>query len=386
MNNKTNDTLLKKQILLNKKLTYILLKDNINELRLTTLGNSISSGYSMIFDTCPLMYRNTSLAPIMESNNIKICTPHFARAQNNESEKIYDWFRTNIKLADIYSLNKIDYTDGPFSIPTTLTSEDISKYYSKNEDLRLKDFTLENKNNLANIIVLNAGTGSIINTAFKTTGKCKFFSFLKDNDSDFFALNSLLKDINDSNREKNSKTQVYLNAIPDYLGVKATSLLNNKLRKLCNKYPNVVFVEPIYGEFFYNMSEHKALIPHPSDIQVDLHFSNMAYNKLNNKILQSITENYNAINKIIELDRELIQIAKIRESMNNNNFNKTYINAEDHCLKKHNQTESKLTKQEFITYNKKYKTLFKNLYPNDYYLAFKDNAQINLYNKVKEYK
>ena len=49
----------------NEKLSQILKNDGIEELNLTSIGNSISSGYSWMNITKPLLYRDEQIESLM---------------------------------------------------------------------------------------------------------------------------------------------------------------------------------------------------------------------------------------------------------------------------------------------------------------------------------
>ena len=95
------DKIIMKQKKLNFKLSEYLKKCGIKKLILTSLGNSIASGYSMIRKTKPLLLRNKTIKQYMKRNNIELDIHHFARAQNNSDGHILEWLETNIKESEI---------------------------------------------------------------------------------------------------------------------------------------------------------------------------------------------------------------------------------------------------------------------------------------------
>ena len=68
---------------MNTKLALLCKDNNITNLRLTSIGNSIASGYSWFRTTKPLLLRNNSLEKIMEAYDINLDLHQYARAQNN---------------------------------------------------------------------------------------------------------------------------------------------------------------------------------------------------------------------------------------------------------------------------------------------------------------
>lgn len=89
------------QKVLNRKLVATFDLNGIKYLRLTSLGNSIASRYSWVRSTKPLLFRNESIEDIFNDNGIGLERYHFARAQNNNDEHIYQWLVTNIKESEI---------------------------------------------------------------------------------------------------------------------------------------------------------------------------------------------------------------------------------------------------------------------------------------------
>lgn len=105
----TENKLIIKERTLNRKLASFFDEFGIKNFRLISLGNSIASGYSMVRTTKPLLLRNSSLQEIMALYDINLERYHFARAQNNNDEHIFEWLTQNIKESDIYQMNRQDY-------------------------------------------------------------------------------------------------------------------------------------------------------------------------------------------------------------------------------------------------------------------------------------
>lgn len=103
--------LIEVQQVLNENLADIMNKNGISKVRLTSFGNSIASGYSMVRTTKPLLLRNESLGQIMINSGISLDIHHFARAQNNNDERLYEWLINNIKESEIHKMNQNDYSN-----------------------------------------------------------------------------------------------------------------------------------------------------------------------------------------------------------------------------------------------------------------------------------
>lgn len=154
---------------------------------MTSLGNSIASGYSMVGRIIPLLYRNDSISGVMKEN-------------------------------EIFKFNRVDYGDSFIAQPHHGLDEDkINKYYG------LKDLVLENDPRLLNVVIYNGGTGPFLDAV---TRGGKFYSQgtygLKRAASN---IESSLSLIQSNNRKHNGNTQVYLCGALDYLGIKFTNLI-----------------------------------------------------------------------------------------------------------------------------------------------------------------
>ena len=80
----------------NMKLAEKLSNSGVKNLRITSAGNSIASGYSMTRTIKPLLLRNESLKEEMEKKNITLEVHNFSRAQNNNDEHVFEWLIANI--------------------------------------------------------------------------------------------------------------------------------------------------------------------------------------------------------------------------------------------------------------------------------------------------
>lgn len=276
----------------NEMLSQILQKNNINQLVLTSLGNSIASGYSYMSTTKPLLYRDETIETIMATKNITLNRYHFARYANNNDEHIFSWLTKNISEKEMYNLNRIDIKHERV---IGLTNELIEKYYPTNpkENLGLRNIILQNNPNLANIVIYNGATGSFLDNITRN-GKHKLTSGIK---RDCVSIESTLKTIQISNRTSGTNTQVYLCGAPKILNTPITDIyINNRLEKIASNYANVTYIPPISRKVIYKHPEY--------GISPDTHYNEEEYLTLLTKIIESINQKYLMNKAMIDIDRE----------------------------------------------------------------------------------
>ena len=356
------------QQVLNKELADFFKEHGIKNFRMISVGNSIASGYSMVRTIKPLLLRNETIEKIMKDNGIDIERLHFARAQNNGDEHIFEWLENNIKLSEMYKLNRNDYSGGITSMQNHGLPEDqIGVYYpeSVKDDKGLKEAALESNANLANVIVYNGLTGSFLDVVTRRGNIFK--QLISSFDRDYRSLEATLKLIQTNNRKNNSNTQVYICGAPDFLGLKISEIINHKLRKVTKKYANAVYVEPIKSKFFYTdlkATEEEDLTTLQGKIKKylkvpDIHYNEEEYLKLNNNIIRSILQNYMITKSMINVDRYFynlsskVEINK-QELVNDSEALESFMTSELKTeLKK---LEDKNQKKEFLTKIKEYLT------------------------------
>lgn len=279
-------------------LSETLEKNHINELVLTSIGNSIASGYSWMCSTKPLLHRDEAIESIMAEKGIAIKRYHFARYANNNDEHVYSWFVQNIREEEMYHLNRLDITRNRV---IGLTTDLIEKYYPKNtsENLGLREIILKNSSNLANIVIYNGATGSFLDNVTRN-GKHKLTMGIK---RDCTSIESTLKAIQISNRFDKSNTQVYLCGAPRILNTPVTDIfINSRLEKIASNYANVTYISPIPRKILYQHPEY--------GISPDTHYNEEEYLTLLYKIMESISENYFLKKAMINIDREFFYTSK----------------------------------------------------------------------------
>lgn len=276
-----------------EKLASLFNRLGITKFYLTGAGNSLMSGYSRLFKTVPLFKRNQSLSAVFNKKYIDIVVTHFSRSQNNNDEHIHHYFQNNLSEEDIYRYNRIDNLK-PDTPTVAMSEEEIEEYYPKKpkHNYHFKDNVLTEEKNRANILVYIGATGSFLDNITRG-GFPKILSGFK---RDITSIAAILKEIQSSNRNDSSNTQVYLVGIPRYLGIPITDIvINRHLKKLAQDYANVTYVEPINAKLFYGLNP-------------DVHLNEEEYLELNNSIMESINDNYITVMAKIEIDRFLFKL------------------------------------------------------------------------------
>lgn len=389
---KKDKNLIIEQQKLNNRLATLFKENGIKTVRLLSFGNSIASGYSFVRTTKPLLKRNETLEQTMSSSDIKLDMHHFARAQNNNDEHLFEWLINNIKESEIHSLNINDYNGGPTSMVSHgLNSEKLNEYYPTNieNDIGLQDAILESSDDMANIVVYNGCTGSFLDNVTRN-GKIKHMLTYGVN-RDTYGLEAILKFIQTNNRNNKSNTQVYICGAPDFLGLKISEIINVKLKKIAEKYSNVVYVEPVKSKFFYkslNVSENTNLEEAQSVFkkylrQPDVHYDEEEYLKFNNNIIKAIGDNYLITQSMINVDRNLYDFSsnlehKNQEMLDNKDYIQQYIS--NILTLETSKIPDEVSKNRFYKRAEKYLI---NRFPYDFYYIGKKNIYDSLNEKNK---
>ena len=388
------EEIIKLQEELNKKLGSLLASNGIKKLRLTSVGNSIASGYSLVRTTKPLLLRNESIKNVLDKFNINLERHNFARAQNNNDEHINEWLLTNKKESEINKLNILDYDkNSKIHMQTNeLTDEKIKDYYpiSIKEEKGMQDIILESNDDLANIVIYNGATGSFLDNITRNgTLSHKLTYGIK---RDITSIESTLKIIQNNKRNNNTNTQVYLCGVPNYLGLNITNIINKKLKKLEKEYANVVYVSPVKAKFFYkkyNLNENSSIktiqdfirkIKLPS---IDIHYDEIEYLEFNNSILKAIINNYENTKALINLDRQLYRLSSFIEQDQSliENKNKITNIISEIIEEEYKNIKNKNSRNIFIIKAKKY---ILNRLPYDFHYAKKENIEKGINNIARK--
>ena len=364
----TREEILNLQQTLNEKLAIKLKDSGIKNLQITSIGNSIASGYSIQRTIKPLLLRNENIDSTMKENNINIEKHAFARAQNNNEDHLFEWLISNIKESEINKISRSDYSGEKTIMPSSgLDETKLDTFYpiEISNDKGLKDIVESKENDTANILVYNGCTGSFLDNITRNGKYNEMFTYgIK---RDIKSLESVLKYIQTSNRKNMTNTQIYICGAPDFLGLKITTPINRKLKKVCKQYANATYVEPIKAKFFYKNIE-------TGKLGVDIHYDEEEYDKLNNNILSSIIENYNVNKSMINIDRKLYNFSSKIE------LDAKYLLDNENEIKKTVtdiiQDESKnMTPEEKEKFNKKSTDYLIEREPYDFYYIGKENIK-----------
>ena len=365
---------------LNNKLAKLFEEKGIRKFKITSLGNSIASGYSMIRPVKPLLLRNETLEKVMKKNNIKLERHHFARGQNNNDEHVFEWLTTNVKESTMHKMNKNDFGNTKTSMGTVgMTQQKLNKYYPTNlkNDKGLRDIIEENEQGMANIVVYNGCTGSFLDGVTRGGSIKQMLSFGIKRDT--YGIEAVLKQIQSNNRNDNTNTQVYLCGAPDYLGIKINSIINSKLKKIADKYANVVYVEPVKANLIYKDEKEGK-----KSVAIDIHYSDEEYEKFNNNIINSIIDNYEITKSMINIDREIYDFNRrleLKDQEKKDDIERTSNYLFFHIIKETSQLEQN-KKKDFLELAKKY---LKERSPYDFFYVGKKNIENSLekVNRIK---
>lgn len=311
---KENLKIIREQKELNQELALFFKQNGIKNFRITSLGNSIASGYSTIRTIKPLLLRNETIETIMNENGIDIEIHHFARAQNNNDEHIFEWLETNITESCMHGLNRSDYYGSKSSmIIHGLNMEKINEYYPTNSQnsIGLKDTIFETRDDLANVVIYNGCTGSFLDGISR--GGSISQQLMHGFNRDILSLHAILKYIQSNNRTHSSDTQIYICGAPNYLGLGISEFLNIKLRSVCKQYPNTIYVEPIRSKFLYRSLEEDESLQkgfRKYKRYVDFHYDENEYLRFINNILKSLIGNYQLASSMTNIDREFYELSK----------------------------------------------------------------------------
>ena len=267
-------------------------------LLLTTLGNSISTGFSFNDINGPLLDRDKFLEISAKIWGIDLEKHKFSRSENNSDQHVFDWIINNISEDELDRMNKRDYLRYLKHGNELLKESQIKTMYDESSKSKIQDVLFNQDDSKANIVIYNGATGSFLDNWTRKgihllTGRIK---------KDISYIDAILGIIQNNNRKTNSKTQVYLCGAPKIVvpGVTNT-FINRKLKQVQNRYANTSYVPNFNRKPFYNVNG----LPIP-----DPHYSKKEYIKLIYLILDSIIKNYRMRDYLIEIDRNLYNRSK----------------------------------------------------------------------------
>lgn len=291
----------------------------ISCVNLTSVGNSIATGYSMNDSIKPLLLRNKDL---IKKCNFDLNLRSYARAQDNNDEHVFEWLLNNIKQSDINKKVQLDFIHENGMPHNNINKSDVIKYYPTDikDDIGLRDLMMQRKEGLANIIIYNGATGSFLDNITRHGMHKGLYGFKRD----LVSLESSLKLI----YLRNPYTQVYVCGIPNIAGIGLTNIvINNKIEKICKNYPNCVYIDPAKQNLIYRKNDK---------IVFDVHYSDDEYLNLNKVILEAIIHNYFPVKASVDLDIAMKKYSDVAEygakpnisEIMNNVFSKYHLSSE----------------------------------------------------------
>lgn len=294
---------MKELSVLNVKLIKKLQGLGVKNLILTSLGNSIASGYSLNKTVRPLLERNETIEKISSEYGIKLNRYSMARAQNNNDNRIFSWVLNNTKFSEMHDINIRDYSDSSRCYMNNKGSVIMDS--ATNEGIA--DIIKKSDLGIANVVIYHGCTGSFLDNVTRK-GIHPISSIKKDQES----LNALLNYVQNQNRINGTNTQVYLGSAPDFLGLKITNVINHGIKKKSKLFANTSYVKPVKSTFIY-------------DTGIDIHYDEDEYISLNKNIIKSINDNYIYNMALIDIDRTLYKISENIELLTSAGSNADYF-------------------------------------------------------------
>lgn len=271
-------------------------------LSLTSIGNSISDGFSLVEPGRMLLDRNLGIIEVGKNNGIEVKKYQLSRSENNNSLAVANWIKNNCTEKDSYNWNKEDYKRALKSNNPLLTEEEIDAYFSNGSDEDLKKIIFNNNPKEANIVILNLGIGSFLDIVTRR-GSLTIPNILNSLQRDQRGISEILELIQNNNRENNSHTQVYLCGIPRIVNTIITDLsVNHNIKKLGKDFANVTYVPSFPRQAFYK-TQNGQIIPDP-------HYNHAEYYHFLNDIEKNVIDNYLVRDLMIDLDTMLFKMSE----------------------------------------------------------------------------
>ena len=277
----------------------------IKKVNLTSIGNSIATGFSFNDSLIPLLKRNSDL---VDRADFDLKLRAYARAEDNCDSNIFEWLEGNFTQSQINELVRFDYQNkygmfrGLYELLDDKNQENVKyakkkihiidkiveKYYPDKveDDIGLNDLVKQNESGLANIFIYNGYTGGFLDKVTRNGLPNVLRGFVRDKD----ALKASLRKIFTSNPH----AQVYLCGMPNITGLNITYIKNRDLIEICREFPNCVYVAPVTQNFVYKTKEGK--------FSIDIHYNDEEYLNFNANIMNAIVNNYVPTKILIEFD------------------------------------------------------------------------------------
>lgn len=268
----------------------------IRKLQVSSIGNSIGTGFSAMSGNKPLLLRNESLEEQAKDKGIELITHQFSRFENNRDEHTFNNLINNKKESTFNAETRRDYRVFRMGGNQLLSDEDIINYYptSVKEDVGMRDALYRQEDGLANIVIANVGTGAFLDNVTRGGRHYLINGIAKDR----AYIEALFGNIQFNNRNNYGNTQIYLCGAPRILNTPLSDIfINRPLQSVVNRYANVTYVPTISRKVLY--SSDVMPIPFP-----DTHYNEEEYLRLLKEVEKKIREEYQKKDAIISIDRK----------------------------------------------------------------------------------
>jgi len=275
-----------------EKFIEVMKNCGVKNINISSVCNSIGTGYSLNDKIIPLFHRVDD--SIFGKSGLNVQYYSWARGQDNNDEHLFEWFIYDTTQSEINEMVLFDFTsNSPKAMGHHyITLEEASKYYPTDiqNDIGLQSMMAKKDDDSANIVVYNGDTASFLDNLTRGGVHINLDGFDRDLDS----MESFIRAV----YILYPHTQIYVCGIPKLLKMKLPDkLVNKKIRDLCLKYPNCVYVDSVLQNGMY-LNNGK--------FYFDIHYNQEEYLRLLTNIFSAIGNNYNPVNALIEADSILL--------------------------------------------------------------------------------
>ncbi len=344
------------------ELADILTENKIEKLMMTTLGNSIATGFALNHKYVPLIQRvSKELDLTLKKEEIEFVAHDLALIVNN--------FLLDDKFVqDIIKINKIHWFQDenvkviPPKYQITLDYLDLIYSYMNDSKSRVSDVLFSENSAVSNILIYSGLTSRSLGLLYNNEAKTIINPFELIKQDEVYSRHSM-SFINEKNR-KGSNTQVYILGNPDYFGLGLIDAVYNKKLKLTAKtFPCTNYVDSLSTKMFYKtklkndcqfdgiekMRFMEFLCKHTGIVN-DPHYNEEEYLRVLEKLFISIKKNFLQTKISIELDR------LITSECNQNGLNMSYVQPEgiidkiDEVLDSNNLSNEQKTRSSIVIF------------------------------------
>lgn len=337
---------------------------------LTAIGNSISNGFSISEPGRLLLDRNRELIEVGKSQGIDVKTTQLSRSENNNALFVAEWIRTNCCEKDSHIWNVEDYRRHAREGNPLLTEEEMDEFFKNGKTEQIQDVIFDGNPTVANIVILNLGTGSFLDIVTRH-GSLTLPTLFDSLNRDTRGISQILEFIQNNNRENGAHTQIFLCGAPRIVNTILTDLfMNPALMKMSEEYANVTYIPSFPRQAFYK-TKSGLILPDP-------HYNQAEYYHLLNEIEQGIIQNYLLRDLIIDIDTILYRMSKENDINGANYKSSDALDVIKEIAKKYESKDGNYN--DFLDLVSKY---IKKRYPFDFYRL---DTSANLGNKVHKLK